>query len=285
MIAITLEGRLGNQLFQYAFIYAASRRLNTTFFLDKSIENFMLPKYFEVKNDFLAPLDKSVFSIKGFKNIFRIHAKRRFYRFLNQVIFNGNRTVFDNYTPVKEILGQLKNGINYKGYFQSAQYFENYEKQIRSLFAIKKKFTSEFVALSSRVFSGKKNVVIHIRRGDYISHNFTLPASYYKKAIKMVGGEDFVYVFISDDPAYIENEFSYISNKYISTGNEITDLQFLINADICILSSSSFSWWGAWLNNKENKKVIAPNYWLGFDKLTEHPVGVILPEWTLIVAK
>ena len=72
MIAVRLEGRLGNQLFQYAFIYAAARKLNTSFYLDKSIEKFLLPQYFEVKNDFIRVLDNNIFSVTGYKNIFSI---------------------------------------------------------------------------------------------------------------------------------------------------------------------------------------------------------------------
>ena len=46
MIAVKLEGRLGNQLFQYAFAYASAKKLKTTFYLDKSTDNFLLPRYF-----------------------------------------------------------------------------------------------------------------------------------------------------------------------------------------------------------------------------------------------
>jgi hypothetical protein len=127
--------------------------------------------------------------------------------------------------------------------------------------------------------------VIHIRRSDYVDLNISLPVSYYKRAIEAIDDTDITYIFISDDPAFVETEFDYIPNKYISTHNEIIDLQFLINADICILSNSSFSWWGAWLNNKACKTVIAPELWLGQHSGQEYPNGVIQPEWTLLHAE
>jgi len=82
LISIKLEGRLGNQLFQFAFIYAASKKLDTSFYLDKSIVDFILPEYFVVKNDFLLALDNHIFSIKGYKYIFSIHLKKTFYLML-----------------------------------------------------------------------------------------------------------------------------------------------------------------------------------------------------------
>lgn len=274
MIAVTLEGRLGNQLFQYAFIYAASRRLNTSFYLDKSIENFIVPKYFEVNNDFLWFLDNGIFSIDGYKNIFRIHAKKLFYNLFRSTIFRKNIITIDNESLARDNLKQLKNYYLYKGFFHSESYFEDFKSEIRTLYKIKKQYADEFEKIQNQIGGFRKKIVIHIRRTDYVDLDISLPVTYYKKAIEMADGADMEYIFISDDPSFIEKEFNYIANKYISNHNEITDLQFLINADICILSASSFSWWGAWLNNNENKQIYAPKYWLGFKEEKEFPAGI-----------
>lgn len=274
MIAVTLEGRLGNQLFQYAFIYAAARRLNTSFYIDKSTESYLLPRYFEIKNDFLIPLDRYLFSIPGYKNIFRIHSKKAFYQLINNIIFNRNKIAIDNALPIADALQLVKNGYQFNGYFQSQSYFEDFKNEIRKLFTIKKIYTDAFKEVNQQLSNSKKKVVIHVRVGDYVGLNFSVPVTYYKKVIDLIGDTDTEYIFISDDTAFVEKQFSYIANKYISRNSEIVDFQFLMHAEICILSNSSFSWWGAWLNNNPNKKLFAPKYWLGFKDKIEYPAGI-----------
>ncbi|MCC8425725.1 alpha-1,2-fucosyltransferase [Mucilaginibacter sp. UR6-11] len=274
MVAVKLEGRLGNQLFQYAFIYATAKKLDTGFYLDKSIEHFIPVKYFKLKTDFLLPLDSSFFSTKGFKRSLRLNKRKSFYAWLQKIIFGNKNITLYNTDPPDEALQRLKNNYMYQGYFQSEKYFESSSADIRKLLVIKKRHVRKFKTLSRNVLSTRKTIVIHIRRGDYIDHSWSLPLSYYKKALDLADYENANCVFISDEPEFVEKEFSYIKKKYVSNNPEIIDLQFLINADIGILSNSSFSWWGAWLNNKEHKQFFAPKYWLGFKTLQEYPVEI-----------
>lgn len=274
MIAIRLEGRLGNQLFQYAFIYAAARRLNVSFYLDKSIEKFLLPQYFEVETDFVHTFDNNIFSITGYKNIFYIHFKRAFYSILKKALFGNRKIVVNNSVAPNESLSWVKNNVMYEGHFHSESYFSGYTDKIRKLYTVHKTHADAFEKVKNQLNPSKKTAVIHIRRGDYTDQNLTLPVSYYRKAIDAIRDQDMQYVFISDDSSFVEAEFSDIPNKYISSHDEIIDLQFLIHAGVCILSCSSFSWWGAWLNNNKNKQVFAPKYWLGFKEQMEFPAGV-----------
>src|SRR5689334_8216216 len=113
MIAVRLEGRLGNQLFQYAFVYSAAKRLNTRFYIDKSIEDFIPAQYFKLQNDFLHPIDNSIFSIEGFKNIFKIRLKKSFYKLLSKIIFKNKIKTISNNEPISDVLKNLENNCLY----------------------------------------------------------------------------------------------------------------------------------------------------------------------------
>lgn len=274
MIAVRLEGRLGNQLFQYAFIYATSKKLDTSFYLDKSVDNLLIDKYFTIENDFLQYLDRYLFSIQGYKNVFSMHAKKAFYKTFRQIYLRNKTVNISNELPPAMGMSKLINGCIYTGFFQSEKYFENCKKQIRELFSIKKEYKNLFADLIKDLPVSAQKIVIHIRRGDYVDLDMTLPLSYYKNILAKANSETSLCIFISDDPEFVEKEFNYLKNKYISNNTEITDLQFLMNADICILSGSSFSWWGAWLNNKPDKIIYAPKNWIGYNTGKEHPAGI-----------
>ncbi|WP_343523797.1 alpha-1,2-fucosyltransferase [Pedobacter sp.] len=275
MITVHLQGRLGNQLFQYAFIYAAAKTLKTNFYIDKQTESFILPKYFNLKEEFTAPFDL-LFNINGYKNLFSFRLKKFFYRML-RMIFNLRKISFDNESDPLSNLLELRNQTIYEGFFQSAYYFTNIEKEIESLFELKQEFKSEFQQVVEKFPANKTIVAVHIRKGDYIDLGWNLPIEYYHQIIKELPVESSYFIFLSDQPKDIANEFNYIPNKYISHHEEIIDFQFLLNADICILANSSFSWWGAYLNKKKTK-VFAPKFWLGKDK--ELPKDILPKNWT-----
>ena len=100
----------------------------------------------------------------------------------------------------------------------------------------------------------KKIVTIHIRKTDYtdLGHlnlgraDLSLPFSYYHNVIAKIHNGNNHYIFISDDPALIAGEFDYLKDKYISNDNAIVDFQHMLNADICIIANSTFSWWAAY---------------------------------------
>lgn len=291
MIAVRVEGRLGNQLFQYAFIYSAAKRLNTSFYIDKGIEKFKLYDYFEIEKDLFYPLDRYVFSIAGFKNILNHHFKRFFYN-ISDYIFLQKRIIMENSSStVKEALESLKDTSHYLGFYQSENYFLPYSREIRQLFTLKKKVADSYkIKFEKTLPTDKKLVAVHIRKTDYQGmgnlnlggEDLSLPFSYYHNAIKELDWQTHYFIFTSDDQSGVEAEFDYLPFKHISYDDEITDFQHILNADICVIANSTFSWWGAYLNYKPHKQIIAPKYFIGWRIKKQVPLEIYPPNWTLI---
>jgi hypothetical protein len=58
-----------------------------------------------------------------------------------------------------------------------------------------------------------------------------------------------------------------------------------MHADTVVLSNSSFSWWGAWLNRRPGARILAPEHWVGFETGIESPRDVICAGWERVVVR
>jgi hypothetical protein len=290
MISIRLHGRLGNQLFQYAFIYAASKKIGAPFYLDQYIDKSIIHKYFTTKQSWASRcLDKAI-GISIFKNAFSVHLRRWFF-LKTQQFFKLKAVTYDwNSAPPCEVTMELQDQHLFIGFFQSPQYFVEFENEIRSLFTIRPKHQKAFQLEYHHLYGKKKVVCTHIRRTDYLnlghlnlgSDDLSLPISYYEKAIAKTDIENCFYLFITDDFDFVTENFGHLTNKYISADSEIMDFQQMLNADICIISNSTFSWWGAWLNNKPDKMIYAPESFMGWRIKQETPPNIYPDNWNLI---
>ena len=86
--------------------------------------------------------------------------------------------------------------------------------------------------------------------------------------------------FLSDDMPFVKTAFPARSNFFFVSNSEIIDFQLIMNADIAIISNSTFAWWAAYICKKKNH-VIAPKNWFGFRIGREHPTGIMTDhfEW------
>lgn len=276
MIGVVIECRLGNQLFQYAFALELSKRHHVNFVIYNSGE-FFAPRYFELKE------------YSTLKNIlYRAFFKISTFSFFKKIAS----------TPIHDFQGhQLEGTVNnkvYQGYFQSDQFFPNIKKDLKSHFKIKSKFKEKFELQYEDFFSTYKVIAVHIRRGDYLNLNtwwkenlgssdLSLPKAYYLKCLSEI--EDlhtYKILFVSDDYEFIRKEFEDIPNAVFSNNEMIIDFQIIMHAQVCILSNSSFSWWAAYLNPNEDKKIYCPKYWLGFKVKREYPRMIIPEGWNQI---
>ena len=146
-----------------------------------------------------------------------------------------------------------------EGYWQSDHYFKN----------IRKKLLEELVPLQIPSFpvclNQSDTVAVHVRRTDYLAeerYGF-LGIDYYREAIlkmqSLITKPSFI--FFSDDLEWCKNEFKEAGKRFFEEAGWEKDYLQLYAMSRCnhqIIANSSFSWWGAWLNNAENKIVIRP---------------------------
>lgn len=266
MIQIRLKDRLGNQMFQYAFAYASSKKLNTGFRLDTSSHSTSLVKYFKLRKRerllyHFCPVKKKLPS---------------FYQTGNDI--------------PKTVLSNISNQLYYDGYFQSEKYFRKNANQIKNLFTLKPIHVKAFQKQFGVLYKNSKILVIHVRRSDYLNHgnvalggkDITLPMQYYLNCLKNADYSDYQKIVISDDLDFANTNFSQLPNTIVTHNPEIIDFQLIMNADVVFTANSSFSWWGAWLNQKPNKVIYAPNYWFGFKTKNEYPKEIIPDSWIKI---
>ncbi len=293
MIGILSQGRLGNQMFQYAFIYAASKKLNTPFF----IYNSNALHYFKLHDDLQKDNRVNIlkFALRHFFKSSRIRLSRKTIRYpinwLKDWSVYKNIFIWRNTTNEKNyFLSSIKNNFLYDGYFHSEEYFAHLKEEIFKQFEIKLIYQQDFSVTKSYLFH-KKTISMHIRRTDFIDfgnelmggYNVILPSSYYKNCLALIENiNDYNVIFISDDIEFVKSEFGTKHNYFFESNSEIIDFQIILNTNIVVIANSTFSWWAAWLNEKVDKIVYAPNYYLGFKVKKFYPVGIKVKEWKWI---
>lgn len=196
----------------------------------------------------------------------------------------------DNFKDYSEQLLTDKCNAWYYGYFQGIKYLYGNEDLVKSRFSVRSKYKNKYQKWASGISSEKKIVAVHIRRSDYRDFDrpeiggpdLRLPNSYYEQLLEKYRSPEYQIVFLSDDINEVQNEFNEFNNAVFSKNSAIIDLQILMHADVLILANSSFSWWGAFLNTKENKVVFVPKYFLGFKVKKEYPVNIIPSVWNQI---
>lgn len=163
-----------------------------------------------------------------------------------------------------------------RGGFQSAAYFTDKRDKVVEWFKPRKRYAAALDRLE-RSFPAppEKRCCIHVRRGDRLLHDkglawkdqdWTLPIDYYRAALKDFP-RDLFYVIATDSVEYVEENFDFLPNKTICRGNpEPVDLLLFTLCKYNVIANSTFSWWGAWLNQIENKVVVAPKYNIGWAK-------------------
>ena len=302
MLIIKLQGGLGNQMFQYAFAKSAqiknqqkkeigqsSRnnlelKLDTSYYTKKDIlalqkdtpRKYLLDKF---NIDEKIATEDEVKKLNPFWFKFYKKIKGKIFGYENQYIFYPKSLVVGDNTYLE-------------GSWQSEKYFQEIADIIKKQFTLKNPFhpTSQKMLdeIKNAENSGKIPVSIHVRRTDYVNREVNAKffgacsLDYYKSAVEIIkqkiSSPNF-FIF-SDDIEWAKENLDFISPAEFVSNPEIPDYEELILMSKCkhnIIANSSFSWWGAWINQNPNKIVVAPKKWV--QKNEEDFKDIIPSEW------
>ena len=232
-------GGLGNQMFQIAAAFALAIRNNTTYGFN--FDECYTPLQGNPSPYYSETIFKKVNKINGTK--FDTFYKEKSHSF-SPIPFSENLLL--------------------DGYFQSEKYFKDVCKLVINLFEISKDNVE--IVKSVLNLSDKRLTSVHIRRGDYLKFPNVHPTcdlEYYKKAMSLI--TDSIFVVISDDMKWVKENLIGDNIIYSPFKDELLDLTLMTICDNNIIANSSFSWWGAYLNNNKSgfNKIIAPKNWFG----------------------
>lgn len=272
MIYVSLQGGLGNQLFQYATAFCLAKKHNTHVMLNDSLlkrvnieitsRDYELSN-FNITGKLMTKSDHKLFT----------RSRKKISRFIPGINFITSWREHSEYSFDKAF-NTLPDQVYLEGYWQSFHYFESVRAALIEELTPKARMTATESLFFNKV-SKSNSVAIHIRRGDYVTsattskyHGVCNPNYYYKSIEKinsmLVNPEFFIF---TDDPEWVLKSFN---NKlpYTLVYNEkeplkaYQDLHLMSACKHQIIANSSFSWWAAWLNSNSTKVVIHPKNWL-----------------------
>lgn len=269
MIIIKLIGGLGNQMFQYAFYRKLSILKNIpvkldifgysdTYFLNKDEKREYSLRHFKIQENLATREEIKEFS--GLKSLLR-----KFIKKIKRDIFKIDNFSFNE----KEF--QVADKTYLSDYWQSEKYFKDIADILRKEFTLKNDL-SFFAKNIEKKIVNSNSVSLHIRRGDYafnqkVKYCFgLLSLDYYQRAIEIIKDKinNPLFFIFSDDIDWVKKNLNLDASLIYVSNSNLRDYEELVLMSKCkhnIIANSSFSWWGAWLNQNYKKIIVAPKIW------------------------
>ena len=171
-----------------------------------------------------------------------------------------------------------KDGSTLTGFFQTDKYFYKYRSDLIKQFQLRDRtITDQAQQILNQ--TGKFTICAHMRLGDYVKLRLAIMDNrYYFEAISLILKElnltqrECAVIIISDEPYHnkVVSLTNFLTDQFpelqISVQNQssiLLDFELMRLADACITSASTFSWWGAWLN-EICRLIVSPKYWLNY---------------------
>ena len=295
MIIIKLQGGLGNQMFQFALASIIAKTNKTKVLIDDNFFNDKVKTATFTPRDFELNIFSNNYNVANEKEIKRFKQLNYFNKIKRKLNLNYPKYYSEKRFDFNPTVLKLNEPVYLEGYFQSYKYFDDQQAFVRNLFAFdSKKLDTQNKELLDKIES-KNAIAIHIRRGDYVE-NATVNTfhgvcsdAYYNNAITEVTTDlkEPLLVFFSDDIDWVKKEFMPLNFDKIFVNHNVNehswkDMYLMSRCKHNIIANSSFSWWGAWLNNNPNKIVVAPQNWFSNEEINSQTHDLIPETWKKI---
>tara|TARA_R100001129_G_scaffold183823_1_gene167165 strand:- start:185 stop:994 length:810 start_codon:yes stop_codon:yes gene_type:complete len=237
--------RLANQMFQYAAIKGIAK--------NRGFEYCIPPSGYKSQQDEWTEHQLfNTFELKSLNPVQIQFMDSNLHPYKAEAHFHFDEELFNN----------CPDWMSLVGFFQSEKYFLNVRDELLEDFTFKNNLKETAIEFLQDYDS---LIALHIRRTDYVNYNHhpIQPLSYYEKALKYFDDDRTVIIF-SDDPQWCYEQSLFKGDRFLVSENDhLLDLCMMTLCSDFIIANSSFSWWGAWLSENPDKKVIAPKKWFG----------------------
>lgn len=295
---VRLGGGLGNQMFQYAFIYSQimenARDINMVMHRNVSEEqrsfalqifNTSIPMH--VIEEDSAPMQykinlfiRKMISFFYKRGILSRKQLKKIFALLGIVYADE---IYKYYDDCK-----IQNNTKYvEGAFQSCTYFDQFKNMLRKEFQISIAPSAKNIEMLEYI-NNTDSVCVHIRRGDYLNSVYSKKLAvcdydYYHGAIEYMSksisdATFFIFTNSHEDHLWIQENYRFNKNiVYVDLNNpDYEELRLMIACKHFIISNSTFSWWAQYLSENKAKMVIAPKSWNTSGDIFE---GIYQSDW------
>lgn len=293
IIAKSILGRLGNQMFQYAYcraikdavggslafsfdkVYQQKEADNNSDGFEDSLRYFNVDEYEVFEGDahdkYCNPIQLFLYRSIQYvrRHVFKKKSQSSLLGITGLYYYNDKNNNFYNDIKLIKKKSLFRKLIICYDFLEVPQLIDC----IRPILI--KEFTPKLPPLSYNqdlygIINSTNSVCVSIRRGDYLNSKYSntfyiCDETYIKKAIEKAQQliSNPVFIFFSDDIEWVKSHIKLSFPSYYESGQDPIweKMRLMYSCKHFIISNSTFSWWAQYLSRNTSKIVISPDHW------------------------